>query len=443
MSDAIPPTSTAIVVLGMHRSGTSALTRALNLAGVDLGKHLMVAAGDNPTGFWEQKQIVDCHTELLQSLGSYFDDFIPLPQDWEKRAEVQPIRHRLLDILRGEFGDKPLWGFKDPRACRLLPLWHQIISDNGAAACFVLMLRDPSEIAASLAQRSGQSWNKSLLMTLDHLLEAERQTRGCRRAIVSYDQLLGDWRGTLSTIGQALKIEWPKPLDSVAEEFTRFLDGGLWHHHAPPAGDANAAVRDHGADERIARWTFAAHRILLSGGAFNELDALSAEVEAARQELVGWRPNWSIDEEFLRLLERNRSAGEEMESILAANRDAREVAASRARAAVAEKLSAEAEIRAMAAERRSAEAEARASEAERRAAGSERRVTEALDQAMNLQKLLHALEKSSAESGASKDAHAASLDARARAAEETISRMIASRSWNLTRPIRYLRGLFR
>ena len=65
----------AIVVLGMHRSGTSAVTRLLNLAaGADLPRHLMNSRQDNETGFWESQPIADFNEELIEAAKSAWDD---------------------------------------------------------------------------------------------------------------------------------------------------------------------------------------------------------------------------------------------------------------------------------------------------------------------------------------------------------------------------------
>ena len=58
--DATPPAAqTCILVVGMHRSGTSALTRVLNLLGAELGEGLMAPAPGNPGGFWEKREVAD------------------------------------------------------------------------------------------------------------------------------------------------------------------------------------------------------------------------------------------------------------------------------------------------------------------------------------------------------------------------------------------------
>ncbi len=73
----------AILVLGMHRSGTSALTRVLNLLGAELGSRLMPAvSGNNENGFWENQDAVDIHEALLSDLGRNWHDIREMPAGW-------------------------------------------------------------------------------------------------------------------------------------------------------------------------------------------------------------------------------------------------------------------------------------------------------------------------------------------------------------------------
>ena len=72
----------ALIVLGMHRSGTSAFSGVLNLLGVDLGAHLLPASNTNQSGYWEHEEIVAVHDRLLMALGSSWDDPSPLPPNW-------------------------------------------------------------------------------------------------------------------------------------------------------------------------------------------------------------------------------------------------------------------------------------------------------------------------------------------------------------------------
>ena len=225
--------SKCLIVLGMHRSGTSALTGMLSMLGLDPGTSLMPAQEEmNPKGFWEHGDIVAVHERLLTTLGSFWHDERDLPKNWWQLPEVAPFRREVIEVLRRDFGQSPLWILKDPRMCRLLPLWLDVFHEVGCAPHFVLSLRNPLEVACSLARRDGFSEAKSFLLWLEHLLEAVRWSSGYPRVVVTYDQLLADWQATSHRIEVGLCLSWPVKGEDVASRIQAFLEPSLRHYYA-------------------------------------------------------------------------------------------------------------------------------------------------------------------------------------------------------------------
>lgn len=223
---------TAILILGMHRSGTSALTRVLNLCGVDLGEHLMPPAqGNNESGFWEHLGAVDLHERALVELGRSWSDPRNLPADWQASPAAVAAGQRIAELVRTEFAQSPLWAVKDPRMCRFVPLWAKVLADAGIDLKIVFVLRHPDEVVASLERRDGISQHESGLLLLNHFFEAALATVGQTRCAVTYQSLLDDWRGCVDRIARELAIELPLR-ESAADEIERFLDRGARNHHA-------------------------------------------------------------------------------------------------------------------------------------------------------------------------------------------------------------------
>jgi hypothetical protein len=113
----------AILVAGMHRSGTSAMTRALSLAGAGLPRTLMPAGADNPDGFWESGPVAQLNDELLGEIGSRWDDvfgFVSRPDAARFRTSAVS---RIRQCLEEEFGGASLPVIKDPRLSLLMDLW--------------------------------------------------------------------------------------------------------------------------------------------------------------------------------------------------------------------------------------------------------------------------------------------------------------------------------
>lgn len=221
-----------LIIAGMHRSGTSALARACNLAGADLGTDLMLPQDDNPTGFWEHREIVELHDNLLATLGSSWDDTRPLPREWWKGRLVAPFQEQLQELLPRVFSKSELPAVKDPRICRLLPLWTQALRAISWRPIFLLQTRNPIEVALSLQLRNGFIPQKSYLLWLRHTVEVERWTRGSTRILFTHQQLLRDRSDLIEKIWHRFTFSWPAEDSAIRKAIDDFVQPGLHHHEA-------------------------------------------------------------------------------------------------------------------------------------------------------------------------------------------------------------------
>lgn len=219
-----------LLVVGMHRSGTSAVTRILSLCGAQLPDHLMPSSERNPRGYYESQRIYDLHEELLVELGSAWDDVAALPTEWLAAPTGSRWVERFAEAVREEFGDAPFLTLKDPRLCRLVPLWLRILAKLGYRPSFVIPVRNPLDVAASLQAAEGTAEAKGLLLWLQYFLAAERDTRGHPRAFVGYDALLRDWRVVVEQISRDLDLAFPRLGARAGAEIDEFLSRALRHH---------------------------------------------------------------------------------------------------------------------------------------------------------------------------------------------------------------------
>lgn len=221
----------AVLILGMHRSGTSALTRVVNLLGVDLGTDLMEAAeGNNERGFWEHQGVVSRHDRLLAQLGMRWDDPRAMPDGWLEHPATRAARADLESILDDEFTGTALWGVKDPRMCRLMPLWRQMLEARGVQVKVLHMLRHPLEIARSLERRDGMPRGRALLLWLRHQIEALEFSDGVPQSWASFDRLMAGWAGEMTRVDGDLELGIAGRIAAATEEVDGFLDAGLRHH---------------------------------------------------------------------------------------------------------------------------------------------------------------------------------------------------------------------
>lgn len=273
----------AILILGMHRSGTSAITRLLGLRGAALPAQPLAAAPDNQTGFWEPAEIVEIHDEMLKSAGSSWDDIAGFPKAWFLSDVARGFKPRLAAALDREYGDAPLFVLKDPRLCYLLPLWLSLLEELSITPLFVIPIRNPLEVAASLKKRNSFSDHKSFLLWLHYFLASEENTRGYSRSFIAYDSLLKDWRSVVDTIGRDIGVVWPRQSYSTDAEIERFLSAELRHHKL--ANDEIYARRNVADWVKVAfNWAIRAAENLPTD--LQDLDNLRAELDAAERTFI-------------------------------------------------------------------------------------------------------------------------------------------------------------
>ena len=223
----------AVSVLSMHRSGSSALTRALNLLGFDLGnpETLAEAKSDNPTGFWEQLPIQDLNSRMLQHVGREWDTFAPLPDTAHVEVETR-FGEEVRSLIAETFGDRPAILWKDPRGVLLYPVWAAAFKELGYANKVVLGIRHPSEVAASLHQRNGFPRLKGIAIWVAYYAQIINTIGETPLGVVEYGALLENWRQELSHCLNALDLPWP---DSIPDEkFSCFLRKDLRHNSPAP-----------------------------------------------------------------------------------------------------------------------------------------------------------------------------------------------------------------
>ncbi|WP_155890639.1 hypothetical protein [Desulfuromonas sp. TF] len=222
--------SKAIGILGMHRSGTSALARAVNLAGAYLGEEgsLYGPLQDNPEGFWERIDFNDFQERLLALLKRRWDIAMPIPERVWNGPEIAPYKNELLDLVRQNFAGQPLWAWKDPRSCILLPLWKQVLEELGTDFVCIMAVRNPLDVARSLQKRNNFPISKSLGIWLEYTLAILREVRGIPTTVLFYDDLLEKGSEEIRRCFDDLALPWQMTEESQGE-LERFLRPDLRH----------------------------------------------------------------------------------------------------------------------------------------------------------------------------------------------------------------------
>ncbi|HEX3718534.1 MAG TPA: sulfotransferase [Verrucomicrobiae bacterium] len=218
-----------VFIIGMHRSGTSAVSGALEKLGLSVGKTVMPPHAENPKGYFENLALTLVHDHFLNDCKYAWLDARPVRAKYFRGRRARRYQKQLLETVIQEFGSaRPL--VKDPRLCAILPLWRPLIKRHFPQASFVLPIRSPLEVASSLRQRDNMTLSHGLALWAVHVLEGERATRGLTRAFTTYEELLQTPYETMEKLARQLHL----PTENIAAALDQRIDPKLRHHAEIP-----------------------------------------------------------------------------------------------------------------------------------------------------------------------------------------------------------------
>jgi hypothetical protein len=294
------------VVVGMHRSGGVLLAKLLQLLGVD-----MASTDDAATTGWSRSEIAGFNDRLLAVAGRPLASdahALPLPAGWWGDPAIAAIRREMRHYLGRALDDNPgPWGFKDERATRLLPFYHQLFQDMGLAPVYLWAVRSPGD-CANAAVSSGLAPTQALaeIMWFIYNAEAQKFIGGDVAAVVDYaqwreqpdamlDRLLEvlpvDWRGSRAEILECMRNHLVEEDDTAATTpMASPLVDGFYQSIRDPA-QSEASVRHRAAASQamdIVRSLIAPFAQLM-GPPADASSPLPAETEAALRREIAQR----------------------------------------------------------------------------------------------------------------------------------------------------------
>jgi hypothetical protein len=220
--------SDIVFVLGMHRSGTSLLTRGLQAVGIELGENLLPPVpGDNDKGYFEDQRLHDLDNELLEQLGRTWCSLHLPPERITSTPELEEAGR---EFLRSKAAEGVPFGLKDPRLCLLLPWWLERCAELELKPGYVLALRHPLSVAKSVCKpgtaRGDVAVVKALWLWYLHLVCALQNSENGPRVVVDYDMMVDEPLVQLQRIQRALGFPQVEPDQAFLDSF---LDRGLRH----------------------------------------------------------------------------------------------------------------------------------------------------------------------------------------------------------------------
>jgi hypothetical protein len=218
-----------IVVLGMHRSGTSAITKSLEAIGVKFGDHLLPAiAGVNDKGFWEDFDIYHFNEKLLALVNQSWDSLELLDKEKIDWLHSSGFIEKAIELLNSKLNGEKIFAFKDPRISKLIGFWQKVFKKGNFQARYILCVRHPSGVASSLFKRDHISKEKGQLLWLTHNVNALYYLQNEQYTIVNFDNLMVNMEIELNKLFSFLGY----PLKSDFYNFYKneYLDEKLYHH---------------------------------------------------------------------------------------------------------------------------------------------------------------------------------------------------------------------
>jgi hypothetical protein len=226
----------ALLVLGMHRSGTSLLACLLNRVGAALPPDVLGPGPGNPLGHWEPKNLVEINDHVFYALKRRWDDALAIDRSWFHSVCAADLIRRIQGQIRDDYGQSKLLLIKDPRICRLLPLYLVALQNLDVEPLIILQVRPAEQVIQSLARRDGLAPELSALLWARSILEAERYSRDYSRVWMTFDNILTVPDAALDRISQQLGVRWP--IKPSTREIYQIISQKCRGNIGRPDGDA-------------------------------------------------------------------------------------------------------------------------------------------------------------------------------------------------------------
>jgi len=226
------PRQRAVLVLGAGRSGTSIVTRAIQAIGVELGNDFKPPSRKNPTGFFEDAELLRLSKKLRRALGLRPDSLRLLDTSVWTSPKLMPFYDEFAAAIDERFGNAPIWGFKYARTMRLLPFWVRLFEKMNIAPSYVMPIRNPLSVARSRAKldsHRGQQENSDLEW-LANVVPYFDRIQGGTLAVIDYDKLMDDPVAQLQRLAIRLDLPLCGEREHEIQVFANeFLKPGLQH----------------------------------------------------------------------------------------------------------------------------------------------------------------------------------------------------------------------
>lgn len=273
-----------IVVIGMHRTGTSAVAQMLEQFGVSFGNNLIESATDNPNGFYEDKEVVAINETLLAANSMNWDitslkPLVDFPNVADAKSFIEDFTRKY-----------NICGIKDPRLSLTIPLWEPIFP-SGIDVSYCYTLRHPLAVAHSIMQRNGYSMELGLALWIFYVARSFQFVLDKKHIVIEYESLLRDPDAHIEKLTQFLGETFSGKC-TIEEELnrsgTQVCLSGETFSLAPLALKLYELVKNW-SGEKLGEW-----QVLL-----DEVKARFVGSELYAEQLIHWRDDARLQHNFI------------------------------------------------------------------------------------------------------------------------------------------------
>jgi hypothetical protein len=206
------------------------MARGIQALGVEFGDDFKRASRKNPTGFFEDRELLALSKRVRRAVGLRADSVrLVDPADW-RRQEVQHLQRQAVALIRRRFAHVPVWGFKYGRTLRLIPFWEEVFAAVPVEPAYVFALRDPLSVAKSRARLDARrgTQEKSDLESLAGIVPYLARLRGLPTVVVDYDLLVQQPEAQLRRIAARLRLPVDARIDEAIRQYCiSFIDPAM------------------------------------------------------------------------------------------------------------------------------------------------------------------------------------------------------------------------
>lgn len=282
----------------MHRSGTSMITRILNICGAHIGldEEILGSGAGNDRGHWENREILKINDDILNIFGGAWNNPPDFPYNWEEDPRLDDL-YKEADIFVKKMNvmDKT-WVFKDPRTCLTLPFWKKIIPHM----LFVIPVRDSMEVAMSLKKRDGSSIESGLFLWKKYWMSILKNTKDENRIFTIQKNYFSDWKKELHGVMDFIN-SGDIAIAGNEKEINNFISPELNNNRI-----VTNNIPDELNDENITKYVLNEVSDIfdkIDGKIFSEIQEKSKKIEDLSNEIVVMKASkfWKLRDQYMHI----------------------------------------------------------------------------------------------------------------------------------------------